>query len=68
MEHLKSRDFWNAALARSVWTLAEVFIALVGTSTAVDEINWDYVLVSTAFAGVLSLAKSIVKGLPEVNS
>lgn len=67
MGRLKNREFWQAALARSVWTMAEVFIALVGTS-GVTEIDWDYVLVSTAFAGALSLAKSIVKGLPEVET
>ena len=66
MERLNSKEFWDAAISRALWTCCETLIASVGTAQAFDEVRWSYVLGTTAFATLISLAKSIVKGVPEV--
>lgn len=68
MHRLKSIEFWDAALSRALWTCCETFIASVGAAQAFDQVNWGYVLGATGFATALSLAKSIVKGIPEVDA
>lgn len=65
-DRLNSKEFWDAAFSRALWTCCETFIASVGAAQAFDQVNWSYVLEATAFATALSLAKSIVKGVPEV--
>lgn len=66
MNNLESKEFWNAAIARATWTVCETFIGVVGTASLIEEVNWKVVLSSAALAGLLSLVKSIIKGLPEV--
>lgn len=65
VERLNSKEFWDAAITRALWTCCETFIATVGTAAAFEEVRWGYVLGTTAFATALSLAKSVVKGVPE---
>lgn len=65
-DRLNSKEFWDAALSRALWTCCETFIASLGAAQAFNEVNWSYVLGATAFATALSLAKSVVKGVPEV--
>lgn len=66
MNHLRQREFWNATIARAVWTLCETFLAVVGTAKVIDDVNWDYVIAATVFSALLSIAKSVVAGVPEV--
>ena len=68
MEKLKTKEFWEAALARAIWTLCETFIGIAGAASLIEEINWHVVISSACLAALLSLAKSIVKGLPEVDA
>lgn len=65
-ERLKDPDFWKAALARAIWTLAQTFAGGVGAAAIFSEVNWIMVLSATGLAGLLSIAKSIVAGVPEV--
>ena len=54
------------ALKRAAWTVAEVFVALCGTDlVSITELNWPRILGICATAGVLSIAKSIIAGMPE---
>lgn len=66
---MKNKEYWikwaKAAGVRAVKTMAQTFIAAVGTATAMGEVNWEVVLSTAALAGVLSVATSIA-GLPEV--
>ena len=66
-DRLNSKDFWDAAFSRTLWTCCETFVASVGAAQAFEEVNWAYVLGTTAFATALSLAKSILKGITEVD-
>lgn len=65
MEKLASKEFWKHALARAIYTIAETFIAMTLGAVVFTDVNWVYTLSASAFAGVLSIAKSIVKGMPE---
>lgn len=68
MEKLKSKEFWEAAAARALWTVCETFLGVAGSATLIEQINWKIVLSSAAVAGLISIVKSIMKGLPEVNA
>ena len=68
MEKLKTKEFWEAAAARAIWTLCETFISIAGVVSLIEEINWHVVISSACLAALLSVAKSIVKGLPEVDA
>lgn len=68
MEKLKTKEFWEAAAARAIWTLCETFIGIAGAASLIEEINWHVVISSACLASLLSLAKSVVKGLPEVDA
>lgn len=55
----------KAASVRAVKTMAQTFVATVGTAAIMSEVNWPAVVSASALAGVLSLATSVA-GLPEV--
>lgn len=68
MEKLKTKEFWEAAAARAIWTLCETFISIASVVSLIEEINWYVLISSSILAALLSLAKSIIKGLPEVDA
>ena len=55
----------KAAGVRAIKTVAQTFVATIGTSTVLASIDWKIVLSASVLAGVLSLATSIA-GLPEI--
>lgn len=55
-----------AALKRAGWTAAETALALIPVGVGVEEVEWIHVLSVVVVAAVLSLLKSIVAGMPEV--
>lgn len=55
----------KAAGIRALKTVAETAAAVIGTSAAMNDVNWRLVLSSALLAGILSLLIS-VKGLPEI--
>ena len=61
----KTKKWLKAAGVRSVKTVAQTFVASVGTATVIGEVNWAMVLSASVLAGILSLATSVA-GLPEV--
>jgi len=59
-------DFWKAALIRAAHTFFQAFIAAIPSSAAVlSDVNWKLVISAATLAAVISLAKSIIIGLPE---
>lgn len=54
-----------AASIRSLRTMAQAFIATIGSSTYIGEVNWQLVASATILAGILSFVTSLA-GLPEV--
>ena len=67
---MKNRDCieWaKRAGIRAVKTVAQTFVATIGTAAVLQEVNWIMVLSASALAGILSLATSVA-GLPELNN
>lgn len=65
MSNLKSKKWWNAAGTRAVKTMAQTFIATIGSAVVLAAVDWKMVASATVLAGILSLATSVA-GLPEV--
>lgn len=65
---MKNRDWkeWaKRAGMRAVKTIAQTFIATIGSAAVLGAVNWPMVLSASALAGILSLATSVA-GLPEL--
>ena len=62
------KDFWYAALMRAMRTIAQTAVATIGTTAAINEVDWVMVASTAALAGVLSILNSIATGLPEVKN
>ncbi len=62
---LFSRDFWRAAFARAVRTMAETAFATVIVSTRMEQVDWVAVLSTSALAGIASVLLAVSTGLPE---
>lgn len=67
---MKNKEYWKnwakAAGVRAVKTVAQTFVATIGTAAVLQDVNWVMVLSASALSGVISLATSVA-GLPEVN-
>lgn len=58
----------KAAAIRTVKTMAETAIALIGTNTiGITEVDWVGVLSACALSGVVTIL-TCIKGLPEVKN
>ena len=55
----------KAAGIRAVKTMAQTFVATIGSAAVMGEVNWPMVASASARAGILSVATSIA-GLPEL--
>lgn len=55
----------KAAGIRALRTVAQTFVATIGTAALISEVDWIMVLSASALAGILSLATSVA-GLPEL--
>ena len=64
MKNVFTKKWWKAAITRSVKTMAQTFVATVGTTTMISAVDWKLVASATVLAGVLSLATSVA-GIPE---
>lgn len=62
-----TKEFWKAAGIRALKTVCQAVIAGIGTAMVIEQVNWLYVLSSSALAGIISLVTSIAFGLPEVD-
>ena len=63
-----NKDFWKAALIRSVRTVAQAALAMIPAAATIQQVNWLTVLSTAALAGVVSLLTSIATGLPEAEN
>lgn len=62
----KTKRWLHAVAVRTVKTMAEMAIALIGTNViGITDVDWLGVLSGCALAGVLTIL-TCIKGLPEV--
>ena len=61
-----NKKWWKAAGIRALKTVAQTSIATIGTSAAIESVNWKLVVSASALAGILSLLTSVA-GLPELH-
>lgn len=61
-----NKKWIQAAARRALWTFCETFLGTIGPAVLIEEVSWHYVLSASTLAAIISLAKSVVVGLPEV--
>lgn len=59
MEKYTRLSFWNGACERAVKTAAQTFLAVVGTSTVLGDVNWTLTASSVGMAALLSVVMAI---------
>lgn len=62
-----TKKWLKKAGVRAVKTMAQTFVATVGTATVMGAVDWKMVLSASVLAGILSIATSIA-GIPEVEA
>ena len=66
---MRTKQYWitwvKAAGIRAVKTVAETFVAMIGTATVLGAVDWHMVASASLLSGIISLAISVA-GLPEV--
>lgn len=62
-----TKKWLKKAGVRAVKTIAQTFVATVGTATVMGAVDWKMVLSASVLAGVLSIATSVA-GIPEVEA
>ena len=63
---IMTKEFWIAAGIRSLRTVCQTAISVIGTTALIQDVNWVVVGSSALLAGILSVLTSIATGLPEV--
>ena len=66
MKQLTNTNWWSCALIRALKTICQTLVAMIGTSTMIEQVDWKVVCSSAILAGVLSILTSL-GGLPEVS-
>ncbi|MBR2885551.1 MAG: hypothetical protein IKB93_12330 [Clostridia bacterium] len=62
---VKTKKWIKAALTRSVKTVAQCAVAMIGTATLINDVDWEIVVSASILSGILSILTSL-GGLPEV--
>lgn len=62
---MMNKKWLKAAGIRAVKTVAQTFVATIGTASVMGAVDWRMVASASFLAGILSLATSVA-GLPEV--
>lgn len=62
-----TRQWAKAAAVRAVKTMAQTFVATIGTAAVMGDVNWAMVASASVLAGIISMATSVA-GLPEVTT
>ena len=63
-----NKEFWKAAFYRALRTVCQTALALIGTATVMNEVNWVMILPASGLSGLVSILTSVATGLPEVPS
>lgn len=61
------KAWFKAAGIRAIKTTAQAAVASIGTTTAMDAVDWKFVLSVSLLSGMVSMLTSL-KGLPELDN
>ena len=62
-----TKQWIKAAAVRAIKTMAQTFVATIGTAAVMGDVNWQMVGSAAVLAGILSVATSVA-GIPEVKA
>lgn len=62
-----TKKWLKKAGVRAVKTMAQTFVATIGSALVISAVDWKMVLSASVLAGILSIATSVA-GIPEVES
>lgn len=62
-----TKKWIKSAVVRAIKTVAQTFVATIGTATVLDAVDWQMVVSVSVLAGILSIATSVA-GIPEVEA
>lgn len=65
--NVDTKEWSKAAGVRAVKTMAQTFVATVGTAAVLSAVDWKVVVSASVLSGILSIANSVA-GIPEVES
>ena len=60
-----TKQWFKKAGVRAVKTMAQTFVATIGTATVMGAVDWKMVLSASVVAGIVSILTSVA-GIPEV--
>ena len=63
----KTKKWLKAAGVRSIKTIAQTAVGVIGASTVMSTVDWKIVVSSAVLAGIVSILTSVA-GLPEVTA
>ena len=64
---VNTKQWLKAAGVRAVKTMAQTFVATIGTAMVLEAVDWRMVVSASVLSGVISIATSIA-GIPEVQA
>ena len=67
MKEIFTKRWFEAAGIRAIKTMAQTFIATIGTAAVMQDVNWPLVISASILSAILSVATSLA-GLPEVKT
>lgn len=62
-----TKEWFKKAGIRAVKTMAQTFVATIGTAVVISAVDWKMVLSASILSGIISFATSVA-GIPEVES
>lgn len=62
-----TKKWIKAAGIRAVKTMAQTFVATIGTAMVLEAVDWRMVVSASVLSGIISIATSIA-GIPEVQA
>ena len=54
-----NKEFWKDTLERSVYTMAETAIGVLGGCALLTEVNWSVVISASVLSGIVTVLKCI---------
>lgn len=63
-----TKEFFKKMGIRALHTFCQALIGVIGTSYVLADVNWGVGLSAAILATILSVLKSVVIGLPEVDN